>query len=105
MNFKEQINQDLNNVFFNSNEFAEQHTINGIQVEVIVDNDRLKERSKKEYDGLYIGELLFFIQVEKAPIKLKQDMPLVFDGKQTYIFSLREDMGMYEVILNRNSGS
>lgn len=105
MNFKEMIHKDLQHVFFNTNEFAEQHTLNSISVEVIIDNDRLKERSKKEYDGLYIGELLFFIPVEKTPIKLKQDMPLVFDGKQTYIFSLREDMGMYEVILNRNSGS
>ena len=56
-------------------------------------------------NGVHSRELLFFIPAEKTPIKLKQDMPLVFDGKQTYIFSLREDMGMYEVILNRNSGS
>lgn len=47
MNFKETINKDLQHVFFNTNEFAEQHTLNGISVEVIMDNDRLKERSKK----------------------------------------------------------
>ena len=104
MDFKTLINEDLKNVFFNSLELAEEHKINGIAVEVIIDNDRLKERSQKEYDGLYIGELLFFVPVEKVPIKLKQNMPLVFDGKQTYIFSLREDMGMYEVILNQNTG-
>ena len=51
MNFKEMIHKDLRHVFFNTNEFAEQHTLNGISVEVIIDNDRLKERSKKEYDG------------------------------------------------------
>lgn len=104
MDFKTLINEDLKNVFFNSLELAEEHKINGIAVEVIIDNDRLKERSQKEYDGLYIGELLFFVPVEKVPIKLKQNMPLVFDGKQTYVFSLREDMGMYEVILNQNTG-
>lgn len=104
MNFKDMVNQDLRNVFFSNDEFAEIHTINGHPVEIIIDNDRLKECSKKEYDGLYIGELLFFIPVDKTPIKLKQNMPLIFDGRQTYIFSLREDMKMYEVILNQNTG-
>ncbi|MDA3732383.1 hypothetical protein PBV87_12880 [Niameybacter massiliensis] len=102
MGFKEQINKDLDQTFFNIDEFAEEHIINGQKISIVVDNDRLEERSKKEYDGLYVGELLFFVPKSRLSAKLKQDGPVIFDGKQMYVFSLREDNGVYEVILNQN---
>lgn len=104
MTFKEQLNQDLEQVFFNSDEFAELHIINGHKIEVIVDNDRLKEKSKKEYDGLYIGELLIMVPVNRIPFSIQQDMPIIFDGRQMYVFDVKVDMGMYEIVLNQNTG-
>lgn len=90
--------------FFNLNEFAETHTINGEPISMVIDNERLKECSKKEYDGLSIGELMILVPVENIKIKIKQEMPIIFDGKQMYVFSVREEMGMYEIVLNQNIG-
>ncbi len=104
MNFKDMIQSDLDFVFFNSEEFAESHNINGKVVSCIVDNDRLIERSKKEFDGIYVGELLIFVRKEEIKGKLSQGMPLIYDNRQMNIFSVREDEGMYEIILNANAG-
>lgn len=104
MNFKDTVLNDINDVFFNSDEFAESHNIDGRVVSCIVDNDRLMERSKKEFDGIYVGEMLIFVKATDIGRELTQGMPLIVDNKQMYIFSVREDDGIYEIILNRNSG-
>jgi len=104
MNFKDTALNDINNIFFNADEFAESHTIDGQVVNCIVDNDRLMERSKKEFDGIYVGELLIFVKRTDIGRELTQGMPLIVDKKQMYIFSVREDDGVCEIILNRNAG-
>lgn len=104
MNFKDTVLNDINNVFFNAAEFAESHEIDGQTVNCIVDNDRLIERSKKEFDGIYVGEMLIYVKVSDIPRELKQNMPLMVDKKQMFIFSVREDDGIYELILSRNAG-
>ena len=100
---KEKVQSDLA-VFFNLDEFAEQHLIDGRSLNVIVDNDKLKERSKKEYDGLTVGELLYYVKAEDFGERPEQGTPQVFDGRQMYVFDIREDMGLYEIILSQNRG-
>lgn len=104
MNFKDTMLEDINSVFFNDAEFAENHIIDGEVVNCIIDNDRLIERSKKEFDGIYVGELLLFVKTSEIKKELTQGMPLIVDKKQMYIFSVREDDGLYEIILSRNAG-
>ena len=41
MTFKEQIQQDLDTVFLNLDEFAELRRVEGKQIPVVVDNDQL----------------------------------------------------------------
>jgi hypothetical protein len=103
MSFKDQVQSDLT-VFINDDEFAEPHVIDGRTINVIVDNDRLKERSKKEYDGISVGEILYFVKVEDFGEHPEQGTPQIFDGRPMYVFDCREDDGMYEVILQQNRG-
>jgi hypothetical protein len=101
LNFKAQLQKDIN-VFFNVSEFADSHTLDGKVINCVVDNERLIERSKKEYDGISVGELLIFVKENDINKNLKQGMPIVFDGKQMSIFNIRKDMGIYEIILSQN---
>ena len=39
--FKDQLEKDFDSTFFNMNEFAELHNIDGKEVPVVVDNDTL----------------------------------------------------------------
>lgn len=103
MNFKEFAELDTM-VIFQSDEFESVHLIDGQSVRVIIDNERLKERSKKEFDGLSIGEMLYYVQktaLIKRPVK---DQLQMFDNRQMLVFDVREEPGIYEVILTQNRG-
>ncbi|WP_243129169.1 hypothetical protein [Hathewaya massiliensis] len=98
--FKDEIKKDLS-LFTNSNEFAEIHIINRRKVPIIIDNDRLQERSKKEYDGIIIGDILYFVALKDYGNQaIKPGEVQLFDGKPCNIVDVRYDMGMYEVILS-----
>ena len=99
--FKDIIESDLS-IFMNSDEFADIHKVDGRDVALIIDNDRLMDRSKKEFDGISIGEILYYAKVSDFEKKPKINSPQTFDGRLMYIFDVRENDGMYEVILQQN---
>jgi hypothetical protein len=103
LNLKEQLAKDVA-VFFNPMEFGEEHTLDGRVITCVIDNDRLKERSKKEYEGISVGEILLFVKIEDVNKKLEQGMPIVFDKRQMYVFDIRKNLQMYEIILSQNVG-
>lgn len=98
---KEYFERDLD-TFMNLEEFSDYHSINGREISVIKDNDRLQERTKKEYDGIYVGDMLYFVKVSEYGSKPKIDEIQIFDGMPATIFDVKEDMGMYEIILKFN---
>lgn len=101
--FRDYVQQDLESFFFNPDEFGEIHVVDGRQLTVIVDNDRLTQRSQQEYDGIYVGDLLYFVRAEEYGPPPKPDSVQLFDGKAYTVFDVREDTGMYEIILKRNA--
>ncbi len=101
MSFKEQIKEDLN-IFFNADEFGEDHVIDKKVVNIIVDTETLKSRNKKEYDGIVQADILYFAKEDdllKEPIP---DSVQMFDGVPYIIFDAKLDEGVYEVILQAN---
>lgn len=98
---KDVVSKDLS-VFFNLDDFAEERVIDNKTIQVIIDNDRLKERTKKEYDDISVGEILYFCltsDLEKPP---KQGGFQLFGARQMEIFDCREDNGVSEIILIQN---
>lgn len=85
-------------------DLAESHTINNISLNVIVDSDQLEQRQKKEYDGISVGEILYFIKAEDYGELPEVGTPQIFDGRQMQVFDAKEDMGIYEIILTQNRG-
>ena len=108
--FKEYIKNDINGVFVNGTEFSETVIINGVSVVVNIDNDRLSQKIIKEYDGVVIGDILFFISAEefkKIPLMKKAPKAndaLTFNGKPCVIITVSETMGMYEIALQYAGG-
>lgn len=99
MNFKEQLKQDLEETFFNIDEFGEEHIVDRKPRKVIIDNETLKERNKKEYDGILVADLLYYIKeydLDKEPIP---EGVQLFDGNVYTIVDVKLDSGMYEIIL------
>ena len=58
MTFKEQIQQDLDTVFLNLDEFAELHRVEGKQIPVVVDNDQLVKLKQGQILGLVEADML-----------------------------------------------
>ncbi|WP_160688329.1 hypothetical protein [Clostridium sp. C2-6-12] len=102
MDFKELLKDDLN-VFINPDEFGEPHVIDGKVVNIIVDEETLKDRNKKEYDGIVQADVLYFAKEEELMKAPRPKSIQLFDGVLYEIFDAKLDDGVYEVILQANT--
>ena len=108
--FKKYIEQDINSTFLNANEFGELASVNGVSVKIVQDDDRLSFRIKKDYDGLVVGDVLFYITIaewNKLPRVSKKPRAgetILFKGKPSTITSVLDETGVYEVVLQYNGG-
>lgn len=102
MSFKEQIKSDLS-VFFNLDEFAEIHNINGVDMPAVIDKDALQDRprlSEEFYhisEGVFIDSITLFVRLSdlgKRPV-VGQDLKV--DGRKYYVVSCNEMDGVLEI--------
>lgn len=103
MGFKDFAEKELQAIFC-GDEFETIHFIDGQQVAITIDNDRLKERVLKEYESISVGEILYFVPVSKLKKKPVRGGFQMLDGRQYIVFDVREDNGLLEVILTQNRG-
>ena len=102
MNFKDQLKKDMNNVFFNINEFAEIHKVNGKDVRIVIDDDLFKEKYNTiEADGLIILGKVLFIQKEDLTGEPKTGRKITIDGKEYDIIDVSLKNNMYEIDLQK----
>lgn len=106
MNFKDILENDLN-IFLNTSEFAGIHKINGVSFSITVDHEKLKERHTKDFDGLIVGDILYFVKVKDILLKFLKPPKIgdaqMFDKKPCEIVDIKEDEGIFEIILAYNS--
>ncbi|MEC1744124.1 hypothetical protein [Schinkia azotoformans] len=104
MNFKEQIKNDVD-VFLNFNEFAEPRIIDGREINVIIDEDVLKTKSRnksEQYDGVYLEEILIYVKAvdfDECPVYGQR---MKVDRKFYYVNNCTESAGMLEITLGAN---
>lgn len=92
-------------VFFNLDEFAELHDIDGLQVPVIVDSDVLKTRSNNKterYDGIYAAEIAVYVKTVDLPARPVYGQHVRLDGKLYTVIESTETGGILEIVLRAN---
>lgn len=102
--FKEHLTYDLS-VFFNLDEFAETHDIDGRQVVAVVDSDILKIRSERiteRYDGIHKGEVAVYVRAVDLPDRPVFGQHVRLDDKLYLVAECTEDMGVLEIVLGAN---
>lgn len=110
MNFKEYVQHDINSTFVNLDEFGSTVNINGVSVNVVEDKDQLLYRIKKNYDGLVVGDILFFISMEEyQKIPHVSEFPTVneavtYNGRPCLITDVNPQDGVYEITLQKAGG-
>lgn len=103
--FREQLEKDFDSIFFNPNEFAEPHNIDGNEIMVVVDNETLLALNlgkMADTDGIFEIAKMFFVQK-----KHMEDEPVIgqimeFDGEMFTVGNVLEDFGGYTIILKGN---
>ena len=80
MNFKEQVERDLEDVFFNLDEFAEIVTLNGVEVNGIFQSVKYEPFSVNKNDSSILGISnsyikLYYKEVDAAEVFKAQDEP------------------------------
>jgi hypothetical protein len=101
MDFKDAVAADIDNVFFGTNEFAENIMIDGKSVPVILDDDALQGKSEIYAMGLAEGERLIFIK-EKDLHRLPQPgEQMTIGDKQWYVRHAVSDMGVFSIRIGR----
>lgn len=105
MNFKEQILEDLNTVFFNPDEFAEKHTINGAEVDIVVDNDKLAElfiSRQINTEQLFTDSIMFYVRKRDLDFEPVPEQYIEYDGHGYLITDVKTDDESYTIVLGVN---
>ena len=102
MNFKERIRQDIDTVFLNLEEFAEQHRIEGKEIPIVIDNNELTKLKQGQILGLVDADMLIFGRCEDFPDDMNPGRLLNVDGREMIVTNTGVDMGMIEVALKQN---
>lgn len=109
MTFKDQIKQDISNVFINLDEFSEIHNVNGTDMPCQVDLNELVDREKRyQYkrslyaDGVYLREMLIYVKAEDFGKLPAVGRTLTLDGKMYIVSDSINEDGIYSIYLEAN---
>lgn len=109
--FKDQVAKDIKQVFINPLEFADMHNIRlvgwaGADVLCVIDRDETTERSSTsatEYaEGIFKQLYHLYVATTDLLRKPVENELLWIDNHRYLVFSVFEDMGMYEITLEAN---
>ena len=105
MSFKQQIQKDLDSVFFNLSEFADTHRVEGKEIRAVIDQDvqnRLAKIGDNRVHGLIEADMLLIAKAEDLPRDLDPGRLLNVDGRELILVTASKDMGVAEVALRQN---
>ena len=104
--FKEQLEKDFSQTFFNPAEFGEIHTINGDEILIVVDNETLLELNlgkTSDTDGIFRDDKMFFVQKKDLGFEPVVGQIIELDGESYPVGQMLEDYGGYTIILRGNA--
>ena len=108
--FKDFASEDISAVFFNGDEHADLHNVDGKDVLVILEKSDVRDHSahweagaKQNFDtGLYNRHIILYIRVEDYGPKPKQGKLLTLDKKIAYSIQKCDDEGgIYRMTMER----
>jgi len=109
--FKDFAAGDIDEVFFCLDEFAETHNIDGTDMPVVLETDKVADRAshweagaKQNFDtGLYNATLTLYVKAADYGKRPKVGKTLIFDGgaAQYRVLNWREDAGVYLMNVER----
>lgn len=105
-NFKKMLEQDVSNVFFNTDEFSDRHRFDDFVVNVIEDDDGLICKYSAEFQAMTSGSHLLYVpKSELAGTKYEHpvtNMAVVYDGSLYTINEVKDVECVWLLFLEKN---
>lgn len=95
--FKDLVQSDVEDVFLNSEEFAEEHVINGDKVRCILDKVINEAHSEDSYVGVFVNQLKICVRTGDILTPEEGDLIQV-DGSNHIVQSVSEEMGVLVIV-------
>lgn len=105
MSFKDQIKQDLSDVFLNLDEFADLHRIEGKEVPVVIDSDIMAKLSKigdNRIHGMAEADMVIMGKASDLPENLDPGRLLNLDGREVIVVTTTSEMGLVQIAVRQN---
>lgn len=106
MGFKEDILDDISEIFVNLDEFATEHTLNNRKINCVIDEERFQMKQTKELissdEGVFQNGMTVFISNICMKIQPHAGEKLRIDGIEYVVLGSKSDMGIYEIDLMKN---
>ena len=105
MSFKDQIKQDLSDIFLNLGEFADLHRIEGKEVPVGIDSDIMAKLSKigdNRIHGLDEADMVIMGKASDLPENLDPGRLLNLDGREVIVVTTTSEMGLVQIAVRQN---
>lgn len=105
MSFKDQIKQDLSDIFLNLDEFANLHRIEGKEVPVVIDSDIMAKLSKigdNRIHGMDEADMVIMGKASDLPENLDPGRLLNLDGREVIVVTTTSEMGLVQIAVRQN---
>lgn len=105
MSFKDQIKQDLSDIFLNLDEFADLHRIEGKEVPVVIDSDIMAKLSKigdNRIHGMDEADMVIMGKASDLPENLDPGRLLNLDGREVLVVTTTSEMGLVQIAVRQN---
>lgn len=105
MSFKDQIKQDLSDIFLNLDEFADLHRIEGKEVPVVIDSDIMAKLSKigdNRIHGMDEADMVIMGKASDLPENLDPGRLLNLDGREVIVVTTTSEMGLVQIAARQN---
>lgn len=105
MSFKDQIKQDLSDIFLNLDEFADLHRIEGKEVPVVIDSDIMAKLSKigdNRIHGMDEADMVIMGKASDLPENLDPGRLLNLDGREVIVVTTTSELGLVQIAVRQN---
>lgn len=105
MSFKDQIKQNLSDIFLNLDEFADLHRIEGKEVPVVIDSDIMAKLSKigdNRIHGMDEADMVIMGKASDLPENLDPGRLLNLDGREVIVVTTTSEMGLVQIAVRQN---
>lgn len=103
--FKDIVREDVEKVFLNESEFADEHIVDGKKIPIIIDNNEMLEREKRYKaldEGVAQKQVLFYVSALKFGRLPAIGRLLELDGKTYKVVDAIREGAMYSISLEAN---